>query len=199
MSGIKSDRWIRARAEDGMIKNFVDQQVRVDEHGNKILSYGVTSYGYDVRIACEGLKLFSDINGVEIDPAALDPDAYVAPRIETLADGRQFVRIPPHGYLLGRTVEVWNIPRDILIICLGKSTYARAGVAVNVTPIEPEFEGVVVLEIANHTPLPVRIYLNQGIAQFVFLQSDEDDVCEVSYKDKGGKYQGQLTTQDSLV
>lgn len=199
MSGIKSDRWIKQHAELGMIQNFVGQQVRVDEYGNKILSYGVTSYGYDVRIAADGLKLFSDINGIEIDPAALDPDAYVAPRIETLEDGRQFVRIPPHGYLLGRTVEVWNIPRDILIICLGKSTYARAGVSVNVTPIEPEFEGVVVLEIANHTPLPVRIYLNQGIAQFVFLQPDEDDVCEVSYKDKGGKYQGQLTTQDSLV
>lgn len=199
MSGIKSDRWIKMQAAAGMIKNFVDKQVRVDERGNKILSYGVTSYGYDVRIAADGLKLFSDINGVEIDPAALDPDAYVAPRVETLEDGRQFVRIPPHGYLLGRTVEGWDIPRDILIICLGKSTYARAGVSVNVTPIEPEFEGVVVLEIANHTPLPVRIYLNQGIAQFVFLQSDEDDVCEVSYKDKGGKYQNQVGVQDAIV
>jgi len=178
---IKSDRWIREMAEKHkMIEPFEPKQVR-SNGGGKIVSYGVSSYGYDVRCADE-FKIFTNINSTIVDPKAFDPKSFVDFKGE-------FCVIPPNSFALARTVEYFRIPRKVLTICLGKSTYARCGVIVNVTPLEPEWEGHVTLEFSNTTPLPAKIYANEGVAQMLFLESDE--ICETSYKDRGGKYMGQ--------
>lgn len=178
---IKSDRWIRQMAENnGMIEPFEPGQVR-ERGGQKLVSYGTSSYGYDVRCSRE-FKVFTNINSAIVDPKAFDENSFVDMHNDSCI-------IPPNSFALARTVEYFRIPRDVLTICLGKSTYARCGIIVNVTPLEPEWEGHVTLEFSNTTPLPARIYANEGVAQMLFFQSDE--VCEVSYRDRGGKYQGQ--------
>jgi dCTP deaminase len=178
---IKSDRWIRRMAEQhGMIEPFAAGQVRAGEQG-RIVSYGVSSYGYDVRCADE-FKIFTNINSTIVDPKAFDSKSFVDFK------GGCCV-IPPNSFALARTVEYFRIPREVLVICLGKSTYARCGIIVNVTPLEPEWEGHVTLEFSNTTTLPAKIYANEGVAQMLFLGADE--VCETSYRDRGGKYQGQ--------
>ena len=174
---IKSDKWIRRMAlEKRMIEPFSDKQVR-----EGVISYGLSSYGYDVRIA-DDFKIFTNINSTIVDPKAFDEKNFVDYRGEVCI-------IPPNSFALARTVEYFRIPRNVLTICLGKSTYARCGIIVNVTPLEPEWEGHVTLEFSNTTPLPARVYANEGVAQVIFLESDE--VCETSYRDRGGKYQGQ--------
>jgi dCTP deaminase len=175
---IKSDKWIKKMAlENGMIEPFEESQVR-----DGIVSYGLSSYGYDIRVSNE-FKIFTDINSAIVDPKMFDKQSFVY----TEADSH--ILIPPNSFALSRTVEYFRIPRNVLAICLGKSTYARCGIIVNVTPFEPEWEGYVTLEISNTTPLPAKIYANEGIAQVLFLESDE--VCSVSYADKKGKYQSQ--------
>lgn len=178
---IKSDRWIRTMAaQHDMIQPFEPGQVRHAD-GQRIVSYGTSSYGYDVRCANE-FKIFTNINSTIVDPKAFDERNFVD-------FGGDVCIIPPNSFALARTVEYFRIPRDTLVVCLGKSTYARCGIIVNVTPLEPEWEGHVTLEFSNTTPLPARIYAGEGCAQMLFFQSDE--VCETSYKDRGGKYQGQ--------
>jgi len=174
---IRPDTWIRQMAlEHGMIEPFVDEQVRAG-----VISYGVSSYGYDVRVGDE-FKVFSNVYNAIVDPKAFDPKSFVDIKADVCI-------IPPNSFALASTVEYFRIPRDVLTICLGKSTYARCGIIVNVTPFEPEWEGHVTIEISNTTPLPAKIYANEGIAQVLFFQTD--DVCAVSYKDKKGKYQAQ--------
>ena len=174
---IKSDRWITRMAnEHRMIEPFVETQVR-----SGVVSYGLSSYGYDIRVADE-FKVFTNINTTVIDPKRFDPRSFVDLRDDVCI-------VPPNSFALARTVEYFRIPRDVLTVCLGKSTYARCGIIVNVTPFEPEWEGTATLEISNTTPLPARIYANEGIAQVLFFQSDE--VCATSYADKKGKYQAQ--------
>ena len=182
---IKSDRWIRQMAQEhGMIEPFEAGQVRVGEQGQKLVSYGTSSYGYDVRCARE-FKVFTNVHSAIVDPKNFDERSF----IDIVGDE---CIIPPNSFALARTVEYFRIPRDVLTICLGKSTYARCGIIVNVTPLEPEWEGHVTLEFSNTTNLPARIYAGEGVAQMLFFQSDADDVCETSYKDRGGKYQGQM-------
>ena len=177
MAGIKSDAWIRRMAlEHGMIEPFEDRQVR-----DGVISYGLSSYGYDIRVANE-FKVFTNINNTVVDPKHFDDRSFVDMRTEICI-------IPPNSFALAKTVEYFRIPRDVLTVCVGKSTYARCGLIVNVTPFEPEWEGFVTLEISNTTPLPARVYAHEGIAQVLFFQSDE--VCETSYADKKGKYQKQ--------
>jgi dCTP deaminase len=178
---IKSDRWIQRAAADGMIEPFEAGQVRTSAAGNKLISYGTSSYGYDVRCARE-FKIFTNINSTIVDPKAFDAKSFVDVEADVCI-------IPPNSFALARTVEYFRIPRSVLTICLGKSTYARCGIIVNVTPLEPEWEGHVTLEFSNTTPLPAKIYANEGVAQMLFFESDE--VCATSYKDRGGKYQGQ--------
>lgn len=178
---IKSDKWIRRMVEQhGMIDPFESDQIRESENG-RVISYGTSSYGYDIRCADE-FKIFTNINSAIVDPKAFDPDSFVDLKSAVCI-------IPPNSFALARTVEYFRIPRDVLTICLGKSTYARCGIIVNVTPLEPEWEGHVTLEFSNTTPLPAKIYANEGVAQVLFLGSDE--TCETSYKDRNGKYQGQ--------
>jgi len=179
--GIKSDRWIRQAASAGMIEPFEAGQVRAVARA-RIVSYGTSSYGYDVRCARE-FKIFTNINSTIVDPKAFDEKSFVD------FEGDVCI-IPPNSFALARTVEYFRIPREVLTICLGKSTYARCGIIVNVTPLEPEWEGHVTLEFSNTTPLPAKIYAGEGCAQMLFLGGD--DVCETSYRDRGGKYQGQL-------
>jgi len=174
---IKPDHWIKRMAlEQKMIEPFVDDQVRTG-----VISYGLSSYGYDVRVGDE-FKVFSNVFNAIVDPKNFDPKSFVDIKADVCI-------IPPNSFALASTIEYFRIPRDILTICLGKSTYARCGIIVNVTPFEPEWEGHVTIEISNTTPLPAKIYANEGIAQVLFFQSDE--VCAVSYKDKKGKYQAQ--------
>ncbi len=174
---VKADRWIRRMAlEHRMIEPFSEKQVR-----EGVISYGLSSYGYDVRIADE-FKIFTNINSTIVDPKHFDPRSFVDFKGEVCV-------IPPNSFALARTVEYFRIPRNVITICLGKSTYARCGIIVNVTPFEPEWEGIVTLEVSNTTPLPARIYAGEGIAQVLFFESDE--VCETSYADKKGKYQAQ--------
>jgi len=181
---IKSDRWIRKMAEQhGMIEPFEPQQVK-EINGEKVISFGTSSYGYDIRCADE-FKVFTNINSTIVDPKNFDPQSFVE------VSGKGFCLIPPNSFALARTVEYFRIPRNVLTVCLGKSTYARCGIIVNVTPFEPEWEGYVTLEFSNTTPLPAKIYAHEGVAQVLFLEADEDDICEVSYRDRGGKYQGQ--------
>jgi dCTP deaminase len=174
---IKSDRWIRKMAlEQDMINPFAEKQVR-----DGVVSYGLSSYGYDLRVADE-FKIFTNVMCSVVDPKNFDERSFVTVRADCAI-------IPPNSFALARSVEYFKIPRDILTVCVGKSTYARCGIIVNVTPFEPEWEGFVTLEISNTTPLPAKIYANEGLCQILFFQSDE--VCEVSYKDKKGKYQAQ--------
>ena len=178
---IKSDRWIRQMAdEQQMIEPFVAGQVK-QANDKKIISYGTSSYGYDVRCS-NHFKIFTNINSAIVDPKAFNPESFVD------FEGEVCI-IPPNSIALASTVEYFRIPRSVLTVCLGKSTYARCGIIVNVTPLEPEWEGHVTLEFSNTTPLPAKIYANEGVAQMLFFESDE--VCETSYKDRGGKYQGQ--------
>ena len=185
---IKSDKWIRRMAErHGMIEPFEPQLVRhvpseITRNMRPVVSFGLSSYGYDIRCARE-FKVFTNINSTIVDPKNFDPRNFV----EIEADE---CIIPPNSFALARTVEYFRIPRDVLTVCLGKSTYARCGIIVNVTPFEPEWEGYVTLEFSNTTPLPAKIYAGEGCAQVLFFQSDEQ--CETSYKDRGGKYQGQV-------
>lgn len=175
--GLKSDSWIRKMAlEHKMIEPFADRQIR-----QGVISYGVSSYGYDIRVADE-YKIFTNVYSAVVDPKEFDPRSMVDFKGDVCV-------IPPNSFALARTVEYMRIPRSVLTICLGKSTYARCGIIVNVTPFEPEWEGYVTLEISNTTPLPARIYSNEGIAQVLFFEADEG--CEISYADKKGKYQGQ--------
>ncbi len=178
---IKSDKWIRRMAEErGMIEPFEPGQMR-ESHYGRMISYGTSSYGYDVRCADE-FKIFTNINSAVVDPKNFDDSSFVDVQSDVCI-------IPPISFALARTVEYFRIPRNVLTICLGKSTYARCGIIVNVTPLEPEWEGHVTLEFSNTTPLPAKIYANEGVAQMLFFESDE--VCETSYRDRGGKYQGQ--------
>ena len=205
MSGIKSDRWIRRQCipDQGqilqggfkpMIEPFEPQQVRTQKldskfdtdllpNAGKIISYGTSSYGYDVRCAPE-FKVFTNIHSTVVDPKKFDDLSFVDMTGDSCI-------IPPNSFALARTVEYFRIPRDILVICLGKSTYARCGIICNVTPLEPEWEGHITLEFSNTTPLPAKVYANEGCAQLLFLQADCDDICETSYKDRGGKYMKQ--------
>ncbi len=174
---IKSDRWItRMAREQRMIEPFAENQVR-----DGVISYGVSSYGYDIRVADE-FKIFTNINTTIVDPKRFDQQSFVDFKGDICI-------IPPNSFALARTVEYFRIPRSILTICVGKSTYARCGIIVNVTPFEPEWEGTATLEISNTTPLPAKIYANEGIAQVVFFEADE--ICQTSYGDKKGKYQAQ--------
>lgn len=175
--GLKPDHWIRRMAlEHKMIEPFVDNQVR-----NGVISYGVSSYGYDVRVANE-FKIFTNVFSATVDPKNFDTNSMV----DFVGD---VCVVPPNSFALARTVEYFRIPRNVLTVCLGKSTYARCGIIVNVTPFEPEWEGYVTLEISNTTPLPAKIYANEGLAQVLFFEADEP--CEISYADKKGKYQKQ--------
>ena len=174
---LKSDRWIRQMAqENDMISPFSEKQVR-----QSVISYGLSSYGYDLRVADE-FKIFTNVNCTVVDPKNFDERSFVTVRSECSI-------VPPNSFALARSVEYFKIPRDVLTICVGKSTYARCGIIVNVTPFEPEWEGFVTLEISNTTPLPAKIYANEGLCQIIFFQSDE--VCETSYADRKGKYQSQ--------
>jgi len=178
---IKSDKWIRRMAaENGLIAPFQSDQIR-EVNGQRVISFGTSSYGYDIRCADE-FKIFTNINSAVVDPKNFDSNSFVDLKADVCI-------IPPNSFALARTVEYFRIPRDILTLCLGKSTYARCGIIVNVTPLEPEWEGHVTLEFSNTTPLPAKIYANEGVAQVLFLQSDE--VCETSYADRGGKYMRQ--------
>ena len=179
---IKSDKWIRKMAvEHGMIKPFQEDQIRYSDDNSRLISYGLSSYGYDVRCANE-FKVFTNIHSAIVDPKSFDEKSFVDINSDVCV-------IPPNSFALARTVEYFRIPRDVLTICLGKSTYARCGIIVNVTPLEPEWEGHVTLEFSNTTTLPAKIYANEGVAQMLFFESDE--ICETSYADRGGKYQGQ--------
>ncbi|HJR17559.1 MAG TPA: dCTP deaminase [Gemmatimonadales bacterium] len=176
---IKSDSWIRRMArEKGMIEPFVDGQIR-----EGAISYGVSSYGYDMRVAPE-FRIFTNVLSVIVDPKHFDARSFVE------FDGDVCI-VPPNSFALARSVEYFRIPRNVLTICLGKSTYARCGIITNVTPFEPEWEGYVTLEISNTTPLPAKIYANEGICQVLFFEADDDDICQTSYADKKGKYQKQ--------
>lgn len=176
---IKSDKWIRKMAkEHGMIEPFVEGQVK-----KGVISYGVSSYGYDIRVADE-FKIFTNVNSAIVDPKNFDPRSMVDFKGDVCI-------VPPNSFALARTVEYFRIPRNVLTICVGKSTYARCGIIINVTPFEPEWEGFVTLEISNTTPLPAKIYANEGISQVLFFESDEE--CEVSYADRKGKYMHQKT------
>ncbi len=179
--GLKSDRWITEMSlQHRMIEPFVQHQVR-----DGVISYGVSSYGYDIRVADE-FKIFTNVFSAIVDPKHFDPKSMVDYKGEVCV-------IPPNSFVLARTVEYFRIPRSVLTICLGKSTYARCGLIVNVTPFEPEWEGYVTLEISNTTPLPAKIYANEGIAQVLFFEADE--LCLTSYADKKGKYQKQQTIE----
>lgn len=174
---VMSDMWIREQAQkNGMIEPFVEKQTR-----DKVISYGLSSYGYDARVASE-FKIFTNVDSAVVDPKNFSDASFVTRR------GDECI-IPPNSFALARTVEYFRIPRDVLVICLGKSTYARCGIIVNVTPLEPEWEGHVTLEFSNTTPLPARIYANEGVCQFLFLKANEE--CETSYRDRQGKYMGQ--------
>lgn len=174
---IKSDKWIRRMAmEHHMIEPFADRQVREGK-----ISFGVSSYGYDLRVSDE-FKIFTNINSTVVDPKNFDERSFVEVKSDVCI-------IPPNSFALARSVEYFRIPRTILTVCVGKSTYARCGIIVNVTPFEPEWEGFVTLEISNTTPLPAKVYANEGLCQILFFEADE--VCEISYKDKHGKYQAQ--------
>ena len=179
---LQSDRWIRKMAEEeGMIEPFVGEQVRYND-GKKIISYGLSSYGYDLRVSRE-FKVFTNIHNCIVDPKNFSDNSFVHMEVDECI-------VPPNSFALARSVEYFRIPRDVLTVCIGKSTYARCGIIVNVTPFEPGWEGYVTLEISNTTPLPAKIYANEGLAQVLFHKGSE--ACEVSYADRGGKYMHQV-------
>ncbi len=174
---VKSDKWIRRMAkEHGMIEPFCEKQV-----ADGLISYGLSSYGYDIRIADE-FKIFTNIHSATVDPKNFDTRSFIDVKADVCI-------IPPNSFALARTIEYFKIPRDVITVCVGKSTYARCGIIVNVTPFEPEWEGIVTLEVSNTTPLPAKIYAGEGIAQVLFFEGDEP--CETSYADRKGKYQSQ--------
>ena len=173
---LKNDRWIREQAKKGMIEPFVEEQI-----SKGVISYGLSSYGYDIRVADE-FRIFTNVNATIVDPKHFDPKSLVDVK------GDHCI-IPPNSFALARSVEYFRIPREVLAICLGKSTLARCGIIVNITPLEPEWEGYITIEISNTSPLPAKIYAGEGIAQVIFLRAEEP--CEVSYADKRGKYQKQ--------
>ncbi len=173
---VRNDLWIKEMAQKGMIEPFEEGLIR-----EGVISYGVSSYGYDMRVADE-FKIFTNINNTVVDPKNFDPKSFVEFKGDVCI-------IPPNSFALARSVEYFRIPRDVLVLCIGKSTYARCGIIVNVTPLEPAWEGFVTIEISNTTPLPAKIYANEGIAQLIFLKSEEE--CEISYADRKGKYQAQ--------
>ena len=173
---VRNDRWIKEMAQKGMIEPFEEGLIR-----EGVISYGVSSYGYDMRVADE-FKIFTNINNTVVDPKNFDPKSFVEFKGDVCI-------IPPNSFALARSVEYFRIPRDVLVLFIGKSTYARCGIIVNVTPLEPAWEGFVTIEISNTTPLPAKIYANEGIAQLIFLKSEEE--CEISYADRKGKYQAQ--------
>ncbi len=176
--GLKPDHWIRKMSlEHGMIEPFVDSQKR-----EGVISYGVSSYGYDMRVSDE-FKVFTNVHSAIVDPKNFSPQSFVDIQTDVCI-------VPPNSFALARSVEYFRIPRSVLTLCVGKSTYARSGIVTNVTPFEPGWEGYVTLEISNTTPLPAKIYANEGIAQVIFFEADEE--CEISYADKAGKYQGQI-------
>lgn len=175
--GLKPDHWIRKMAlEQGMIEPYIEKQQR-----DGVISYGVSSYGYDMRVSDE-FKVFTNVYSAIVDPKNFSPKSFVDIQTDVCI-------IPPNSFALARSVEYFRIPRSVLTLCVGKSTYARTGIVTNVTPFEPGWEGHVTLEISNTTPLPAKIYANEGIAQVIFFEADEE--CEISYADKKGKYQGQ--------
>ncbi len=186
---VKSDRWIiQMCREQQLISPFEESLVRELE-GRRIISAGVSSYGYDLRLAVDGFRVFSPITSAEIDPKDFDENSLIEAPLRTAADGSLYWLLPPHSYALGVTVETFKMPRNVIGFCLGKSSYARSGLIVNATPLEPGWRGRLVLEFSNSADLPVRIYANEGIAQVIFFESDE--ACEVSYADRQGKYQDQ--------
>ena len=179
---VLSDHAIRKFVNQAsMISPFIDGQIRTNHKDQKIVSYGLSSYGYDARVSDE-FKIFTNINSSIVDPKAFDQDSFVDKKTDVCI-------IPPNSFALGRTVEYFKIPRDVLVLCVGKSTYARCGIIVNVTPLEPEWEGNVTLEFSNTTPLPAKIYAGEGVCQFIFFQSQTS--CQVSYADRKGKYMKQ--------
>jgi len=186
---VKPDSWIKRMCRDhGLISPFEEKLVREIE-GRRVISAGLSSYGYDLRLAEDGFRVFSPLASAEIDPKNFDQNSLVAVPLRTSQDGSRYWLLPPHSYALGVTIETFNIPRNVIGYCLGKSTYARSGIIINATPLEPCWRGRLVLEMSNSANLPVRIYANEGIAQVNFFESDEP--CEVSYADRQGKYQDQ--------
>lgn len=186
---IKSDLWLRRMVEKyNMIDPFLPELLR-EVDGNKIISAGSSSYGYDMRLADDGFRIFSSVYGSEIDPKKFDENSLIGPELKSADDGSRYYLLPPHHYGLGVSVETFKMPRNVTGIALGKSTYARAGLLVNTTPLEAGWTGRLVVEIGNFANLPLRVYVNEGIGQILFFESDED--CAVSYEDRDGKYQGQ--------
>jgi dCTP deaminase len=186
---IKSDIWLRKMAaERKMIDPFLPELIR-EANGHRIISAGSSSYGYDMRLADDGFRIFSSVYGLEIDPKHFDENSLIEPELRTADDGSRYYLLPPHHYGLGVTVETFRMPRNVTGVALGKSTYARAGLLVNTTPLEAGWTGRLVVEIANLANLPLRVYVNEGIGQILFFESDGD--CAVSYDERGGKYQNQ--------
>jgi dCTP deaminase len=179
--GVHADSWIRRMAREHRMIDPFEESLTRQNSGGPVISYGLSSYGYDLRVADE-FKVFTNVFNAVVDPKAFDPRSFVDMRGSSCL-------VPPNSFALARSIEYFRIPRDVLTLCVGKSTYARCGIIVNVTPLEPEWEGHVTLEISNTPPLPARIYANEGLCQIIFFQSDE--VCEVSYADRKGKYQSQ--------
>ena len=186
---VKSDRWIRRMAEEHQLIQPFNSALMRETEGRRIISAGASSYGYDMRLADDDFRVFSPIHGREIDPKHFDEDSLVEPPLRTSDDGSKYYLLPPHSYALGVTVETFRMPRNITGICMCKSTYARAGLMLNTTPLEAGWQGRLVIELGNLADLPLRVYVNEGIGQVIFFESDED--CDVSYEDRGGKYQGQ--------
>ena len=186
---VKSDRWIRQMAEEHKLIDPFNPTLVREVEGRRIISAGASSYGYDMRLADDGFRVFSPIHGREIDPKRFDEESLVEPPLRTTEDGSRYYLMPPHSYALGVTVETFRMPRNVTGICMGKSTYARAGLLVNTTPLEAGWHGRLVIELGNLADLPIRVYVGEGIGQVLFFQSDDD--CDVSYQDRGGKYQGQ--------
>jgi dCTP deaminase len=186
---VKSDRWIiNMCREQQMITPFEERLIR-EVDGRRIISAGVSSYGYDLRLADDGFRVFSPVMSAEIDPKNFDERSLIESPLHASTDGSRYWLLPPHSYALGVTVETFRMPRRVIGLCVGKSTYARSGLIVNTTPLEPGWRGRLVLEFSNSADLPIRIYANEGIAQVTFFESNED--CDVSYADRAGKYQDQ--------
>jgi dCTP deaminase len=186
---VKSDRWIRRMAEESQLIEPFDAELVRSVEGRRIISAGASSYGYDMRLADDGFRVFSPIHGREIDPKHFDESSLIEPPLRDAEDGSKYYLMPPHSYALGVTVETFRMPRNVTGICVGKSTYARAGLIVNTTPLEAGWTGRLVIELGNLADLPSRVYVNEGIGQVLFFESDEN--CDTSYEDRGGKYQGQ--------
>jgi dCTP deaminase len=186
---VKSDRWIRRMAEQHQLIDPFDSSLVREREGRRVISAGASSYGYDMRLADDGFRVFSPIHGREIDPKRFDEDSLVEPPLRRAEDGSRYYLLPPHSYALGVSVETFCIPRNVTGIAMCKSTYARAGLMLNTTPLEAGWTGRLVIELGNLADLPLRVYVGEGIGQVIFFESDED--CEVSYEDRGGKYQGQ--------